>query len=79
MQQRSREQDEKGLAPLVQRTPALLFIEASEQFGILCTAIRDRRQNARDPFIPAVAVLVADQAADFRDDPSFKLENQVEI
>ena len=75
MQPHNRDHDEEVLALLVQRIPVVPFAEAAaKQFGILRTAIRDRRRDALDRLIAAHAiaagaVLITNNEADFRHYP----------
>jgi tRNA(fMet)-specific endonuclease VapC len=67
----------------VARVPVLAFEErAAESYGIIASAVRDRRRDALDPLIAAHAVsvgasLVTNNEADFKDYPGLIVENWV--
>lgn len=79
-----KESAERALTQLLNLIPALPFDNhAACSYGILATAIRDRRRDALDRMIAAHAIsldviLVTNNTADFADYPGLKLENWVE-
>ena len=74
---------EHALRRFVARVPVLAFEErAAESYGIIASAVRDRRRDALDPLIAAHAVsvgasLVTNNEADFKDYPGLIVENWV--
>jgi tRNA(fMet)-specific endonuclease VapC len=76
-----REQDARVLALLISRIPVLPFTESNaESFGVMRTAVRDRRRDTMDQLIAAHAVsvgvtLVTNNQVDFKDYPGLSVEN----
>lgn len=77
----SRTHNEKILDLFVQRVPYLPFDEvAAHAYGVLRTAVPDRRRNAMDRLIAAHALgigatLVTNNENDFKDYPDLLVEN----
>ncbi|MBE0510857.1 MAG: type II toxin-antitoxin system VapC family toxin [Gammaproteobacteria bacterium] len=83
MQTMHRQRDEQVLGMLTQRIPVLPFDEsAAECYGVLRSAVRDRKRNALDRLIAAHArsldvTLVTNNENDFIAYPELRVENWV--